>query len=291
MLKTQTLGISPRNTTLTVTYRSGGGLKHNVGSDSVRTVNTLDMSFGSKASASEALAVRSSIDVSNPTSALDGDRAPTLEELRAQIPAARAAQGRIITKSDLIARVYTLPNRFGRVYRVGLRPNPVNSLASQIFIVSRDKRGKLVMSSDTLKKNLRNYLNEFRAVSDAYDILDARIINFAVNIDVVAHPSATKSVVAQSIITRLKSVLKTQYFQIDMPIAYADIMNAVLNSDGVMSLVKVKCVNLTGNIEERKYSDISFNVDANTYQEMIVGPDGSMFELKYPDKDIIVTVR
>lgn len=291
MLKTQTLGISPRNTTLTITYRSGGGLKHNVGSDSIRTVNTLDMSFSAKASAAEALAVRSSIDVSNPTSALDGDRAPTLEELRTQIPAARAAQGRIITKSDLIARVYTLPNKFGRVYRVGLRPNPVNSLASQIFIISRDKRGKLTMSSDTLKKNLRNYLNEFRAVSDAYDILDARIINFAVNIDVVAHPSATKSIVAQAIITNLKIILKIQNFQIDMPIAYADIMNAVLNSDGVMSLVKIKCVNLTGNIEERVYSDVSFNIDANTYQEMIVGPDGSMFELKYPDKDIIVTVR
>tara|TARA_B100000519_G_C14252224_1_gene443044 strand:+ start:366 stop:2210 length:1845 start_codon:yes stop_codon:yes gene_type:complete len=291
MLKTQTLGISPRNTTLTITYRAGGGLKHNVGSDTVRTVNILDLKFNSKAAAAEAIAVRASIDVTNPSPALDGDRAPTLEELRAQIPASRSAQARIITKSDLIARVYTLPNRFGRVYRVGLRPNPINSLASQIFIVSRDKRGKLVMSSDTLKKNLRNYLNEFRAVSDAYDILDARIVNFAVNVDVVAHPSATKSVVAQAIITNLTGLLKTQNFQIDMPIAYADIMNSVLNSEGVMSLVDLKCVNLTGNIEERKYSDVSFNIDANTFQQMIVGPEGSIFELKYPKKDIIVTVR
>lgn len=291
MLQTQTLGISPRATTLTVTYRSGGGLKHNVGAETIRQVSTLFLKFPSTASAAQASLVRASIDCSNPLPALDGDRAPTISELRSLIPSSRAAQSRIITKEDLIARVYTLPNQFGRVYRVGLRPNPVNSLASQIFIVSRDKRKKLTMSSDTLKKNLRIYLNEFRAVSDAYDILDARIINVAPHIDVVAHPDSNKSQVAQTIITRLTQLLKTDNMQIDMPIAYADIMNSVLNSEGVISMVDIKLVNLTGVIEERTYSDVSFSVDGNTYQQMIVGPPGSIFEVKYPNKDIIVTVR
>ena len=249
------------------------------------------LSFSSTASASEAGLVRGSVDCSNPLPALDGDRAPTINELRALIPSSRAAQGRIITKEDLIARVYTLPNEFGRVYRVGLRPNPVNSLASQIFIISRNKRRKLAMSSDTLKKNLRIYLNEFRAVSDAYDILDARIINFAVNIDVVAHPDSNKSQVAQTIITNLTGILRTENMQIDMPIAYADIMNAILNSEGVISMVDVKLVNLTGLVEEREYSDVSFSVEGNTFQQMVVGPPGSIFELKYADKDIVVTVR
>ena len=291
MLQTQTLGISPRSTTLTITYRAGGGLRHNVGAETIRTVSTLFLKFPSTASAAGASLVRGSIDCSNPLPALDGDRAPTIAELRALIPSNRAAQSRIITKEDLIARVYTLPNEFGRVYRVGIRPNPVNSLASQIFIVSRDRRKKLTMSSDTLKKNLRVYLNEFRAVSDAYDILDARIINLAVNVDVVAHPDSNKSQVAQTIITRLTQLLKTDNMQIDMPIAYADIINSVLNSEGVISMVDIKLVNLTGMVEERSYSDVSFSVDGNTYQQMVVGPPGSIFEIKYPNKDIIVTVR
>tara|TARA_Y100001970_G_scaffold294352_1_gene451285 strand:- start:7688 stop:9532 length:1845 start_codon:yes stop_codon:yes gene_type:complete len=291
MLQTQTLGISPRNTTLTITYRAGGGLKHNVGAESIRTVSTLFLKFSSVASASEASLVRGSIDCSNKLPALDGDRAPTISELRALIPSSRAAQSRIITKEDLIARIYTLPNQFGRVYRVGIRPNPINSLASQIFIVSRNKRKKLKMSSDTLKKNLRIYLNEFRAVSDAYDILDARIINFAVNVDIVAHPDSNKSQVAQKIINNLTQLLKTDNFQIDMPIAYADLINSVLNSEGVISMVDIKLVNLTGVVEERTYSDVSFSVDGNTFQQMVVGPPGSIFELKYPNKDIIVTVR
>lgn len=291
LMQTQTLGISPRNTTITISYRAGGGLKHNVGSETIRTITRLFLKFPKTASSAESAAVRSSVDVTNPLPAMDGDRAPTLEDLRSQIPAARNSQSRIITKPDLIARIYTLPNEFGRVYRVGIRPNPINSLASQIFIVSRDKAGNLKMSSDTLKKNLRRYLNEFRAVSDAYDILDSRIINIGIDIDVVANPNSNKGQVAQSIISRLTSLLSLENMQIDQPIATSDIVNSIINSEGVISLVDYKVTNISGNVEERKYSDVSFNVEANTIQRMVVGQPGSIFELKYPDRDIVVTVR
>ena len=291
LMQTQTLGMSPRNTVITVSYRAGGGLKHNVGQDMIRTVSKLFVKFSARASSADATAVRSSVDVSNPLPAMDGDRAPTIEDLRSQIPASRNSQSRIITKPDLIARIYTLPNEFGRVYRVGIRPNPINSLASQIFIVSRDRLGKLKMSSDTLKKNLRMYLNEFRAVSDAYDIMDARIINMGLNIDVVAHPEVNKSQVAQKIISNLTSLFEIRNMQIDQPIAMSDVMNTIINTDGVISLVDFRVVNITGAIEDRSYSDTSFNVASNTIQQMIVGPPGSIFELKYPAKDITVTVR
>ena len=291
MMQTQTLGIAPRNTTITVSYRAGGGLRHNVGPETIRTVTRLFLKFPSSSSAPEAQKVRASIDVTNPLAALDGDRAPTIEELRSQIPASRNSQSRIVTKADLISRIYTLPNEFGRVFRVGIRPNPINSLASQIFIVSRDKRGNLKLSSDTLKKNLRKYLNEFRAVSDAYDILDASIINIGVNVDVVAHPDSNKGQVAQSIIINIRNLLDLKNIQIDQPIPKSDIMNAILNSEGVLSLVDFSVVNLRGNIQNRSYSGTMFNVNGNTFQEMIVGPPGSMFEIRFPADDIVVTVR
>ncbi len=291
LMQTQTLGISPRNTVLTVSYRAGGGLRHNVGQNTIRTVTKLFLKFPASASSAGAAKVRGSIDVSNPLPAMDGDRAPTLEDLRLQIPAARNSQSRIVTKPDLISRIYTLPNEFGRGYRVGIRPNPINSLASQIFVLSRDRSGKLKMSSDTLKKNLMVYLNQFRAVSDAFDILDARVINIGVNVDVVAHPDVNKGQVAQSIISNLTNLLRTRNMQIDQPIATSDIMNAIINTSGVISLIDFEVVSLTGMIEERSYSDVSFNVNANTIKKMIVGPPGSIFEVRFPAKDFVVTVR
>ena len=291
LLQTHTLGIAPRNTTIQITYRHGGGLNHNVGANTIKTVDTLYLTFSSLADATGANSVRASIDVLNEDPARGGDNAPTLEELRAQIPATRQAQNRIITKPDLISRIYTLPNKFGRVYRVGVQPNPVNSLASQIFVVSRDKDKKLTMTSDTLKKNLRKYLNEFRAVSDAFDILDARIINFSLSIEIVAHPQSNKTQVSQICIKRLVKILDGKFFQIDMPIALSDITNTVLNTQGVISLVGLKISNMTGIKDDRQYSDISFNPLANTYQQMVIGPAGSIFELKYPDYDIQISVR
>ena len=157
--------------------------------------------------------------------------------------------------------------------------------------MSRDKDKKLCITPDTLKKNLRKYLNEFRAVSDAFDILDAQVVNFAVSLEIVAHPTSNKTQVAQSCIKALTRILDTKNFQIDMPIALSDITNVVLNTQGVISLVDLKVTNVTGTVEERVYSDVSFNVDANTFQQMVIGPDGSIFELKYPDTDIKISVR
>ncbi len=291
LLQTQTLGIAPRNTTLKITYRYGGGLNHNVAANTIKTVDTLYLTFPSAANATGANNVRGSVDILNEDPASGADNAPTLEELRAQIPAARQAQNRIITKPDLVSRIYTLPNKFGRVYRVGVQPNPINSLASQIFVISRDKNKKLGLTPDTLKKNMRKYLNEFRAVSDAFDILDAQVINFALDFVIVAHPASNKTQVAQKAIRALAKILDTKNFQIDMPIALSDITNTILNTDGVISLVALELSNKTGTIEDRVYSDVSFNPQANTYQQMVIGPAGSIFELKFPKSDITVSVR
>ena len=41
LMKTRTLGISPRNTLIQVRYRAGGGISHNVAGGAIRTVSTL----------------------------------------------------------------------------------------------------------------------------------------------------------------------------------------------------------------------------------------------------------
>ena len=85
--------------------------------------------------------------------------------------------------------------------------------------------------------------------------------------------------------------MKTEFFQIDQPLPYSDIMNALLLSEGVISLVELSVFNRSGLVEGKQYSDVSFDITSNTFQQMIVPVDGAMFELKYPEKDIIATVR
>jgi len=291
LLKTHTLGYAPQNTTITVKYRYGGGLNHNVSSETIRTIESLIMSFKSRPSASDANLIRASADVTNDEPASGGDRAPRLDELRSEIPTARSSQQRIITKQDLIGRIMTLPNKFGKVFRVSVRRNFLGGRSSSIYIVSRDRFGKLAKSPDTLKLNLVNYLNEFRVVSDALDILDARIINIGIEFEVVSSPGSNKTVVAQRAITNIGQLFTQSKSNIDQPISISDIQNTLLNSEGVMSLISLDIINLYGQIEDRVYSDVPFDIKANTAQQIVVGPPGTIFEMKYPESDIRATVK
>ena len=76
-------------------------------------------------------------------------------------------------------------------------------------------------------------------------------------------------------------------FQIDQPIIMVDLMNIIINTDGVLTLTSLNVTTMRGVVEDRVYSGMSFDVDANTAKGLVVGPPGSIFELRYPKYDII----
>jgi len=280
LLQTTTLGVITPNSTITVEYRHGGGLKHNVNSGGIRGIQTLVVTFPNGPSNSIASFVRRTIDAINEQDAQGGDDAPTSDDLRAKIPALRASQSRIVTKEDLLARIYTMPSNFGRVFRASVRANTNNPLATQLFIISRNNQGQLAVSPDSLKKNLQTYLNGFRMISDAIDILDAQVVNFKVEFSVVIDPSKNKKLVLQNIVSRLNKYFSIKYFEIDQPIILSDLQNLIYNNPGVISVTRVVVLNLSGPIGGRQYSDVQFDVEANTTKGIIIGPPGSIFEMR-----------
>jgi hypothetical protein len=289
LLESHTLGIAPKNTTVKVKYRYGGGLSHNVGAGTIREMGNMVIKWERSVTQLDANAIRATIDVKNASDASGGEHAPSIESLRAQIPQARQMQSRIVSKEDLLARIYTFPSRFGRVFRAGIRNNPNNPLAIQLFILSRNETGSLALSPDALKKNLRIYLNELRLISDAIDVLDAQVVNYGVKFSIVAHPDANKNLVIQTTIARLRDALKLENFQIDQPIMLADITNVIINTSDVISLIDLRIVSINGATEGRVYSGTTFNVDASTYRGLVIPPPGGIFELKYPSHDIVGT--
>ena len=60
-----------------------------------------------------------------------------------------------------------------------------------------------------------------------------------------------------------------------------------------MSVNEINIKNISGNVGTeniRTYSDIQFDVDVNTDRGIIIGPPGSIFELRFPDFDIVGSV-
>ena len=180
LLRSNSLGVSPTGTTITIEYMCGGGLNTNVGSGAINQLSTLSILFPASATTTQIASVKAGLKVTNLTPATGGDDALSIEDLRAKIPSAQNAQNRIVTREDLLARVYTLPDTFGRVYRAGVTPSIDNTLSSDLSIICRDSDGHLAAASDTLKLNLRNYLNEFRLISESIHVKDASVINFGI---------------------------------------------------------------------------------------------------------------
>jgi len=291
LLQTNTLGVAATDVTLNITYRYGGGLSHNVPVDSVRNIKAINVFFPQNPPLQFAVAVRNSIQVSNLSPASGGEDSPTIEDLRQLIPTVKNSQERIVTKEDLLARVYTLPSNFGRVFRATVRSNPNNPLATQLFIISRSPDQKLLTtSSDTLKQNLVKYLDPYRMISDAIDILDAIVINLKLQFNVVIDPSMNKNILLQQILNRLQNFFDIRNFHIDQPIIISEVINTIFSVNGVLSIdydQNKLFKNVNGIVNNRTYSDYTFDVQNNIKKGVIIPPPGGIFEIRYPEVDIV----
>jgi len=289
LLGTQTLGISPKNTKISVTYRYSGGISHNVSEGSINEIVALSLAFNNSPVANDALSVRKSFKVYNPAAAGGGANPPSLEALRLMTINGRQSQSRVVTKEDLLARIYTLPTLFGKVYRAAIEPNPINPLSSLLYVLSLDNKGRIALAPDSLKNNLSKYLNEYRLLGDAYDILDGRIINFAIQYSVVTTQNCNKVQVVQGINLKLASAFNNKNFQIGQPFIIDDVTTIILNTQFVVGINNLKVYPIAGTKDSRKYSTVVFPFEKNTKNGIIFLPRGGIFELKYPANDIVGT--
>jgi hypothetical protein len=287
LLQTKTLGVAAVNTTVTVDYRYGGGLNHNVSAGSIKTIKIANLFFPGNPPAAIAAQVRNTMECANLIQASGGEDAPSADDLKALIPSVRNSQERIVSREDLVARVYTIPSNFGRVFRASVKSNSNNPLATQLFIVSRSPEQKLITSPDTLKTNLQKYLNPYRMISDAIDILDARIINLTLDFEVVVDPALNKSTVLQNVLTKLQSTFNIKNYHIDQPLIVSDIVNTIFSVSGIVAVDRVQFNSITGTVNNRTYSNDTFDVASNTVRGIILPPPGGIFEVRYPEVDIL----
>lgn len=287
LLSTRTLGVAPENTTITVRYRAGGGRSHNAPAQSINRILSLSLKTSSAVPAAIVASMRASAACLNPVAAQGGTDAPTLDETRALALLYRNSQSRIVSKEDLVARIYSMPTNFGRVFRVGVSSNPLNPLSSLIYLVSRDSSGRLTMTSDTTKRNISKYINEFRIISDSYDILDSPIVNFRVIYTVSVSREYDKALVVSSLNSKIGSFFDVKNMYINQPIIIADIQNIILAEPGVLGIGSLSFVNQAGTVDDLEYSPYRFDMSSATQKGVVVPPKGGIFEIKFPNNDVI----
>lgn len=290
LLQNPSLGISPVNTTIKIIYRHGGGANHNVEAESISQLSQIEWVFMKSLTYATVQNVKNSLAVSNPKAATGGSRAPSVTELRNFVVAGRSMQNRVVTTQDLLARIYTMPTDFGIVYRANVIPNPENALSSILYICSRDKSGALTQASDALKQNISTYINEFRLIGDAMDILDADIINFQINITCRFAHNVNKYELVSLIIRKVKALYTINQVALGKPIIKSEILAEIIRQPGVISVVDVYLSNISGTEDGREYSTTSKNLDLIYEDDMYFAEPYEIFELRHPSSDVNVTV-
>jgi hypothetical protein len=292
-LKTQTLGLSPYNTTLTISYRVGGGQQTNVAPGSIKTVTAANLDFSTTTlDPVKKSAVITSLECINIQKTDGGAPEETIGEIKANSAAFFAAQNRVVTREDYIARILTLPAKFGKPDKVYVRRDSINPLAIDVHVLARDADNHLQLASPNLKANIATYLTPYRMITDGINILDAKIINLRVKFGVVVSPKVNRTEVLTKCLAVVQDYFNVDQSQIGHPIVVSELSSFLQAVQGVISVYELTFTNVIGNTPlpgsqiTLPYSTTRFDVSHQRQNEIIYCPQDSIFEVKYPMVDI-----
>jgi hypothetical protein len=197
-----------------------------------------------------------------------------------------------------------MPSSFGKVSKIALEDDPNNIYAKNLYVLCLDNNQKLTFANDTLKKNLSNYLNEFRLIGDSFNILDAKIFNIQLDIKIRVKEGIDASIITNNVKARLQEFFINKNLEINQPIILDEIYQIILSGVGVSSIAndkktfikQIKGYFRAPTIDKAKYpnglrySNENINIQKQIYKDVLYPTKGGIFELKFLDRDIIVQV-
>ena len=291
-LFTNTYGIAPSSTTLTVRYLTGGGVTSNVPNGDLSTLDTTNLKFNNpNLNATTANYIFGSIAVNNPGAADGGQAGDTTEEIRQNTIATISAQQRSVTLDDYIVRALSMPPEYGTVAKAYIeKPKLTDEQVSTIetlnlWVLSQNSLGQFSIPTQTLKKNIRTYLSQYRIIGDNIEVRDAFIINIAVDFEIIVLPNFNNNDVILACINSLKSYFARDEWQINEPILVRDLFVRLDKITGVQTVKDIIITNKAGTTSG--YSQYVYDISSATQNQVIYPSlDPSIFELKFPNSDI-----
>ena len=297
-LRTSTYGLAPNNETLTVRYTVGGSIEENIPGNSLNIITSVNYNNINTADVNLDF-VKSTVAANNPEPATGGKTKQDLESIRQEAMANFAAQNRMITREDYIARCYMLPAKFGSIakaYVIGdsqqntedksyPRETLSNPLALNLYTLAYNDQKQLVPLNTALKENLRTYLGQFRMLTDAINIKTSYIVNIGVDVDIIPTPNSNSQEVILRVVNRLKQLFNVDRMQINGPINIPNIMSELDKVRGVQTVAGLDITNLYNTVTG--YSKYVYDINGATKNGIIYPSlDPMIFEVRFPNKDI-----
>jgi phage-related baseplate assembly protein len=291
MLQSDKFGVSPSNTTLRVSYRTNDSTTVNAAVGTVIRVENSIFKFSNTNKLNNGLKnkVINSLEVTNDDPVVGGVTFPSTDEIKRRIFDVFTSQHRAVTAQDYKALIYMMPSKFGSIKRCNILQDPDAMKRNlNISVVSEDSNGNLAKTNDTIKNNLKNWLNQYRMVNDTIDILDARIVNIGINFTIVSQGESNK----HTVLRRAENALRKHFMSIgdiSEAVSISDIYRILNQISGVSDTADVTMVRKSGGA----YSAIGFNIEEHMSFDgrYLIAPEDVIYEIRFLDTDIEGTVR
>ena len=290
-LFTNTYGIAPSNTTLTVRYLTGGGVGANIPAGTLTNLNTSNVKFNTIGlNSTPANYVFSSLSCTNNVAADGGAAGDTDEQIRQNTLMQIATQQRTVTLDDYMVRALSMPSDFGTVSKVYIEKPTLDNQTSTIetlcmYVLSLNNRGQFLVPTTSLKRNLRTYLSQYKMIGDSIEIKNGYIINIAIDFEIIVLPNFTNSQVILACIDVLQECFNRDKWQMNQPIFIRDLFVKLDRVEGVQTVKDIKFSNKSG--ISQGYSQYAYDIEGATQNQVIYPSlDPSIFEVRYPNNDI-----
>ena len=297
-LYTKTYGSAPSNTTLTINYTIGGGIPDNVPANSINTISNINVltPLGSLDPVLYNSSI-SSIVVNNPEPARGGISDKSIENIREETINHFASQNRAVTKDDYLIRCYSMPPKFGAISKAhierdsqtkefGTYDSIPNQLSLNLYLLGYDNNKNFTSLNTAVKMNIKNYLLQYRMLTDAINIRDAFIINIAISFEILTLSTYNSNEILLQCLSNLRDYFNNDKMQIGKPIYISEVMCLIKDVKGVKNVMNFEIHNKYD--EAEGYSGNYYDIKTATKNNILYPAlDPSIFEVKYKNKDIL----
>jgi hypothetical protein len=326
-ISTDTFGLAPANTVLTVTYLVGGGIQSNVASNTITQVDFVNIANDptNYTSGEQGLynQVVSSVAILNEEPARGGGNVESVEEIRQNALAFFNAQNRVVTDKDYLVRSYAMPSQFGQISKVFVvRDEQINAIgredsgslelnndenpynnrkyvvdpvapnAINLYVLGYDEKKNLATLNTLVKKNLAKYLEQYRVLTDDVNILDAFVVNIGVRFHIVVYRNYNINDVVARCIDAIKDFFDIAKWQINQPIIMNDLRLTIGSVEGVQTVSDVIITNKYRFQDGRDYFEYRYPIEEATVDDIVYPSlDPCIFEIRHPETDIVGFAR
>ncbi|MBX6361510.1 MAG: hypothetical protein IRZ03_15690 [Acidobacterium ailaaui] len=283
---TDEYGVAPSNTDITFTYISSYGFDSNLPTDDIKNIISINVNnFNYGIDSGSLNYVISSIQFNNSQAATGGGPSDDVEDIKNKAISYLFSQNRAVTKEDYEIRALSMSPEFGLVSKAYATCKTINNKKCIfLYCLSEDANGNFVTLSPVIRRNLINYLNQYKILTDTVVISDPYIINIQIYFEIYVEHSFNSYEVLYDCISFLKSYFDNSNMAINKPIIIYDIISSMSSIKGVRNINNFQIKNVYGG----NYSSFSYDIDLATKDEIIYPSlDPMIFEVKYPDVDIL----